>query len=48
MALKMELALIVWHFYLLKVPDEWNSYDLVQKAAKEPKQCYVRLAAVDG
>jgi len=47
MALKLQVALIVWHFHLLKVPDELNSYDAVQKVAREPKQCYVRLVDVN-
>jgi cytochrome P450 len=42
--LKIQFALIVWHFQLLKVPQELNSYDAVQKFAQEPKQCFVRLA----
>jgi cytochrome P450 len=42
--LKIQFALIVWHFHLLKVPQELNSYDAVQKFAQEPTQCFVRLA----
>jgi len=42
--LKIQFAMIVWHFRLLKVPDELNSYDAVQRFAREPTQCFVRLA----
>jgi cytochrome P450 len=42
--LKVQFALIVWHFHLNKTPDELNSYDAVQRFAREPSQCYVRLS----
>jgi len=45
--LKIEFALIVWHFRLLKVPAELSSYDAVQRFAREPKQCFVRLESVE-
>lgn len=41
--LRLQFAMTVWHFHLLKTPDELNSYDSVQKFAREPTQCYVRL-----
>lgn len=44
--LRIQFAMTVWHFHLLKTPDELNSYDAVQKFAREPVQCYVRLRAV--
>lgn len=47
MQLKFQFALFVWHFYLLKLPDELNGFGVVQNIAREPTQCYVRLAAVD-
>jgi cytochrome P450 len=42
--LRIQFAMLVWHFHLLKVPDELNSYDSVQRFAREPTQCYVRLS----
>ncbi|KAF9880136.1 cytochrome p450 [Colletotrichum karsti] len=44
--LKIEFSLIVWNFHLLPVPTELNGYDAVQKFAREPTQCYVRLKNV--
>ncbi|GAP91337.1 putative cytochrome p450 [Rosellinia necatrix] len=41
--LKIELALVVWHFRLLRVPPRLGGYEGVQKFAREPVQCYVRL-----
>ncbi|CAJ2500811.1 Uu.00g036640.m01.CDS01 [Anthostomella pinea] len=41
--LKMQFALIVWYFKLLPTPAELSGYDAVQKFAREPTQCYVRL-----
>lgn len=43
-ALKLQFTLIVWHFELLKCPKELSGYDSVQRFAREPTQCYVRLA----
>jgi cytochrome P450 len=45
--LKMQFSLIVWHFKLLKCPDKLNGYDAVQKFAREPTQCFVRLEKVE-
>ncbi|KAM0818915.1 putative Cytochrome P450 [Seiridium cardinale] len=45
--LKIQFALIIWHFYLLQTPAKLNSYETIQKFAREPTQCYVRLAAVE-
>jgi cytochrome P450 len=42
--LRIQFAMLVWHFHLLKVPDELNGYDSVQRFAREPTQCYVRLS----
>lgn len=44
--LRLQFTMTLWHFYLLKTPDELNSYDSVQKFAREPTQCYVRLRNV--
>ncbi|KAI0098779.1 cytochrome P450 [Nemania sp. FL0031] len=41
--LKMQFALIVWHFKLLPTPPQLSGYDSVQRFAREPKNCYVRL-----
>ncbi|KAK6824759.1 hypothetical protein PG987_012253 [Apiospora arundinis] len=46
-ALKLQFALLVWHFKFLKTPAELNSYDAVQKFAREPTQCYLRLERAD-
>lgn len=46
-ALKIHFALIVWHFELLKTPQELSGYEAVQRFAREPAQCYIRLRAVD-
>lgn len=43
-ALKLQFAMIVWHFELQKCPQELSGYDAVQRFAREPTQCYVRLA----
>ncbi|TGJ81403.1 hypothetical protein E0Z10_g7360 [Xylaria hypoxylon] len=41
--LKMQFALIIWHFKLLPTPPRLGGYDAVQKFAREPTQCYLRL-----
>ncbi|KAK4155762.1 hypothetical protein C8A00DRAFT_13220 [Chaetomidium leptoderma] len=41
--LKVQLALIVWHFHLLPTTPEMSSYEAVQRFAREPTQCFVRL-----
>ncbi|KAI0146267.1 cytochrome P450 [Xylariaceae sp. FL1272] len=41
--LKMQFALIIWHFKLLPTPPELSGYNAVQRFAREPTQCYVRL-----
>jgi hypothetical protein len=45
--LKMQFALIVWHFRLLKCAESLSGYDAVQKFAREPTQCFVRLERVE-
>ncbi|KAK3936287.1 cytochrome P450 [Diplogelasinospora grovesii] len=45
MALRIQFAMTVWHFQLLKCPEDLSGYDSVQRFAREPTQCYVRLAA---
>lgn len=44
--LRIQFALIVWHFELQEVPKELSSYEAVQKFAREPTQCYVRLKEI--
>ncbi|CAH0004322.1 unnamed protein product [Clonostachys byssicola] len=44
--LKIHFALIVWHFELLPTPTELGGYEAVQKFAREPTQCYIRLKEV--
>ncbi|KAK1834417.1 hypothetical protein QBC39DRAFT_344097 [Podospora conica] len=41
--LKMQFALINWHFDLLEVPEELGGYEAVQKFAQEPTKCFARL-----
>ncbi|KAK3390826.1 cytochrome P450 [Podospora didyma] len=43
--LRIQFALTVWHFRLLKTPEEFSGYDAVQRFAREPAHCYVRLGA---
>ena len=45
--LKIHFALIVWHFELLPTPDKLGGYEAVQKFAREPTQCYIRLKEID-
>ncbi|KAL2270536.1 hypothetical protein VTJ83DRAFT_2720 [Remersonia thermophila] len=47
LSLKIEFALMIWHFELLQTPKELSSYDAVQKFAREPRQCYVRLKVAE-
>lgn len=46
-ALKMQFSLLLWHFQLLKCPEELSGYDAIQRFAREPTRCYVRLANAD-
>lgn len=46
-ALKIHFGLIVWHFELLQAPAELSGYEAVQRFAREPTQCYIRLKDVD-
>lgn len=41
--LKIQFALINWHFDLLDIPDELGGYEGIQKFAQEPTKCFVRL-----
>ncbi|KAK3315597.1 cytochrome P450 [Apodospora peruviana] len=43
MSLRMQFAMIVWHFELLQTPEGLSSFEGVQKFAREPQQCFVRL-----
>ncbi|KAI0137216.1 cytochrome P450 [Xylariales sp. AK1849] len=45
-ALKIHFGLMVWHFELLQTPPELSGYDAVQRFAREPTQCYIRLKEV--
>ncbi|KKY29302.1 putative cytochrome p450 [Diaporthe ampelina] len=45
-ALRIQIALVVWHFELRRCPAELSGYNAVQRFAREPTQCYVRLARV--
>lgn len=42
--LKIQFALIVWHFNLLETPPEISGYNAIQRFAREPTQCYIRLS----
>jgi cytochrome P450 len=46
-ALRIQIALAVWHFELRQCPAELSSYNSVQKFAREPTQCYVRLSRAE-
>ncbi|KAG6368559.1 hypothetical protein INS49_002772 [Diaporthe citri] len=46
-ALRIQIALVVWHFELRRCPPGLSSYNAVQKFAREPTQCYVRLSRVE-
>lgn len=46
-ALKIQFALLLWHFHLLPCPAELSGYDAIQRFAREPTQCYVRLAKAE-
>ncbi|KAK3324456.1 cytochrome P450 [Cercophora scortea] len=43
MALRIQFAMIVWHFHLCKTPEDLSGYDAVQRFAREPTQCFVCL-----
>ncbi|SPO01564.1 related to TRI13 - cytochrome P450 [Cephalotrichum gorgonifer] len=42
-ALRITFAMTVWHFELLPTPTELSGYDAVQRFAREPTQCFVRM-----
>ncbi|KAK1245975.1 hypothetical protein MKX07_005044 [Trichoderma sp. CBMAI-0711] len=44
--LKIHIALIVWNFELLPVPEKLGGYEAVQKFAREPTQYYIRLREI--
>lgn len=46
-ALKIQFSLIIWNFKLLKCPEELSGYNAIQRFAREPTQCYVRLEAAE-
>jgi len=43
-ALRIQFVLMVWHFNLLRTPEELSGYGAVQRFAREPTHCYVRLS----
>lgn len=45
-ALKLQFTLLIWHFTLMKCPESLSGYNAVQKFAREPTDCYVRLSKV--
>lgn len=45
--LKIHFSLIVWHFELLPTPAKLGGYEAIQKFAREPTQCYIRLKEID-
>ncbi|KAJ4396553.1 hypothetical protein N0V93_000773 [Gnomoniopsis smithogilvyi] len=42
-SLKLQFALLIWHLNLLKCPEDLSGYNAVQRFAREPTHCYVRL-----
>lgn len=42
-SLRITFAMMVWHFELRPTPAELSGYDAVQRFAREPTQCFVRL-----
>lgn len=42
-SLRITFAMIVWRFELHPTPPELSGYDAVQRFAREPTQCFVRL-----
>jgi cytochrome P450 len=47
-ALRMQFALLVWEFRFEGVTEECGGYGSVQRFAREPRKCYVRLGKVKG
>ncbi|KAL5086262.1 hypothetical protein Trisim1_009142 [Trichoderma cf. simile WF8] len=45
--LKIHFALIVWNFELLPIPEKLGGYDAVQKFAREPTKCFIRLKEIE-
>jgi cytochrome P450 len=45
--LRIQLSLIVWNFELLPTPENLSGYEAIQRFAREPVQCYIRLKEVD-
>lgn len=43
-SLKLQLTLLIWHFNLMKCPEVFSGYNAVQRFAREPTDCYVRLS----
>lgn len=46
-ALRIHFGLIFWEFEMLPTPAALGGYEAVQRFAREPARCYVRLRAVD-
>jgi hypothetical protein len=47
-ALRMQFAMLVWEFRFEGVTEECGGYGRVQRFAREPRKCYVRLGKVEG
>lgn len=45
-ALKLQFALTVWHFKLLACPEALSGDEAIQRFAREPVRCFVRLERV--
>ncbi|CAI6340672.1 unnamed protein product [Periconia digitata] len=46
-SLRVHFAMTVWHFNLLKVSSELSTYNAVQRFAREPTHCSIRLRPAD-
>lgn len=42
-SLRIIFAMMVWHFELRETPADLSGYDAVQRFAREPTQCFVRM-----
>ncbi|KAF2649260.1 cytochrome P450 [Lophiostoma macrostomum CBS 122681] len=42
-SLRIQFAMTIWHFHLLEAPPGLSGYDAVQRFAREPIKCYMRL-----
>ncbi|KAF3769026.1 cytochrome P450 [Cryphonectria parasitica EP155] len=44
-SLKLQFTLLIWNFNLLKCPEALSGYNAIQRFAREPTDCYVRLSS---